>query len=58
MTFPAKDKRKLSVINSKCKKRTHTDMTLAGLTVTTYSLGWTLAVCIETSVHRLILFER
>lgn len=29
-------------------------MTLTGLTVTTYSLGWTLAVCIE----RLILFER
>lgn len=33
-------------------------MTLTRLTVTTYSLGWTLAVCIETSVERLILFER
>lgn len=33
-------------------------MTLTGLTVTTNSLGWTLAVCIETSVERLILFER
>lgn len=53
MKFPAKYKQKLSVIHSKCKKRTNT-----GLTVTTYSLGWTLAVCIETSVERLILFER
>lgn len=58
MKFPAKYKQKLSVIHSKCKKRTNTDMTLTGLTVTTYSLGWTLAVCIETSVERLILFER